>query len=107
MTARRARGEGTIDQDRHGRWRVRLDLGRGPKGQRLRRYVYVGSRAEASRKLRELIRQREDGGLLPGRSPTVGSFLNQWLEATKPNVSYNTWKRYEGLVRGHLILGLG
>ena len=107
MTGRRARGEGSISRRVDGRYVARVELGVGPKGQRRRKEVYGASKAEVVQKLRELIRQREEGGLSPGKTPTVGSFLLQWLEASRPSLSYNTWQRYEGLTRGHLIPGLG
>lgn len=105
--SRRARGEGTITQRADGRWMARMDAGYNGEGTRQRKAVYGATKREVVDKLRELIREREQGTLAAGRTPTVGQFLEQWLTAVEPSVRYATLERYSGLCRTHLIPGLG
>lgn len=79
-STKRSDGEGSIYQDKtRGRWVGVLTVG-WRDGKPVRRKVSAKSRADATRKLREL-REKVDAGQLPsGRLPTVEEWMNYWLE---------------------------
>ena len=54
MPNRRGRGEGSVRARADGRWEVRIDLGRGPEGQRRRKSAFATTQAGAVRLLRKL-----------------------------------------------------
>jgi integrase len=103
---RRGNGEGSIYKRGDGRWVAELDLGYD-EGQRKRRTLYGKTRADAANKLRAAQADHDRGVLLRTTRLTVGEFLNDWLEAVKPNVRQRTWMRYEQYLRLHAIPKLG
>ena len=79
MAKRRGRGEGSISQRPDGRWQARVDLGRGPDGNRHRKAVYGPTRQAVASELNTLLGRAESGELLNTEyRPTVASWLNTW-----------------------------
>ena len=106
---KRGHREGSISRRPDGRWHGRLMVGFTPEGKPDRRHVYGETRAEVQRKLNELRRRLDQGHLgdpASGRE-TLGTFLARWLEASRRTLRPSTWKRYEEIVRLHLIPALG
>jgi integrase len=103
---RRGRGEGSITLRRDGRWQATVDLG-WSQGRRRRKVLYGPTKQITLDRMRAAIRERDDGALIEGQTPTLGAFLHRWLDSVKPAVRHSTWARYEGLCRVHLIPGLG
>lgn len=82
MPKRRSNGEGSGPYKiADGRWRSELVLGWTSKGKPIRKIVYGATRIECQKNLRAVIRAREDGSLVLGKSPTVSAWMNHWLEA--------------------------
>ena len=106
---RKANGESSIYQDANGVWHGKVSMGLKDNGERDRRHVTGRRRADVLRKNRVLEQQREAGmAAAAGRSPTVGSWLDHWLNTIAVRkVRPSTFTRYEQLVRLHLIPGLG
>lgn len=97
---RRSKGEGSIVKRSDGRWQgAYQDNGK-------RRYVYGKTRKEAAAKLREAIRD-VDSGKVEDSNKTLEACLSDWLDTTKNTLRVSTFKRYEQIVRVHLIPGLG
>lgn len=71
---RRPAGEGSIYQDRDGRWRGIADLG-WVDGKRRRKYVRVATQGEVLAKLRQ-IRREADAGVVADERITVGQSLH-------------------------------
>lgn len=90
-----------------GTWYVRVELGRDADGKRRQRLVTVrGTKAEAQRKLRELLTEVERGGLADGKI-TVRDLLERWLSACERRVGARTLHRYRQLVKQYIAPHLG
>ena len=65
---------------RPGSWELTVDLGRDALGQRQRRFLTVrGTKAQAQRKLRELLSTLDKGLALPGGKILLRDWLDRWL----------------------------
>jgi hypothetical protein len=90
-------------------WYLRVYAGTDPKTGRERRLVRTvkGSEKEARRALSQLIAEA-DRGQIPVEQSTLAAYLGRWLEAyAKPNTQPITYKRYEELVRIHIVPNIG
>ena len=102
MAKKRGNGEGSIGCY-NGRWVGRIVM---PDGKR--KAVYGASRAEVSRKLARLVRDRDIGLPAPDDRLTIGNYLESWLvEHVKPRSRPSTYRSYESHVRVHLIPAFG
>ncbi len=109
MTNRAASGESSIYRDEDGRWHGYVSMGLKENGRRDRRHVSGARRADVVAKVRALEAKRDAGTAeAAGRAPTVGDWLDHWLEHIAPRrVRARTLESYEALVRLHLRPGLG
>ncbi|WP_018215061.1 site-specific integrase [Salinispora vitiensis] len=108
MTARRARGEGGLHWDEtRQRWIATITVGYTPAGKRIVRKGSGKTKTEARTKLREKIRDYEDGLALVQDGHTVADALNDWLTYGLTQQSENTKSNYTTLVRSHIISDLG
>ena len=82
MNARRSIGESSIYRDDQGRWHGYISMGLKGNRRRDRRHVSGARRADVVTKVRELERKRDEGvAAAAGRAPTVGQWLEHWLDA--------------------------
>jgi integrase len=90
-------------------WRIGVDLGRDENGKRRRQFETVnGTKAEAQRKLRELVSTVENGLFVPATRATVGEFMQQWLrDYAQTNTCPRTAEGYRGNVRRYITPKLG
>jgi integrase len=104
---KRANGEGTIYQRSDGRWEgAAYVLTTGGTFKRAR--VYGRTHDEARKNLTKLIEQSDQGIPMASQSWTVAEYLTYWLEhIVKAERRPKTYQGYEGVVRLHLIPGLG
>jgi integrase len=86
-----------------------LNLGRDPAtGKRKQQWVSGGrTKREAEKRLSELLYSMDTGGFVKPTKLSVANFLEQWLEDNKHNLSPRSYERYEGIIRNHIIPGLG
>lgn len=92
---RRGNGEGTIYRRSDMGWGATLT---GLDGRR--RTVYAATRQQVQDKLKELVRQRDQGLLLAASNQRVGDYLRRWLQdSAKPGVRPRTYDSYELQVR--------
>lgn len=104
---KRVNGEGTIYQRKDGRWEgAAYVLTTGGTMKRVR--VYARSYDDARKSLTKLVEQSDQGIPVASKSWTAAEYLTYWLrhvvyEERKPK----TYQGYEGVVRLHLIPGLG
>ena len=105
---KRGRGnrEGSIFQRKDGRWTASIDLGQAG-GRRQRRSFYAMTRSEVARKLTAALKAREDGLPIVGERQTLGQYLGQWLEAIRPTLRPESYRRYQDLCRLHIVPELG
>lgn len=104
---KRANGEGTIYQRKDGRWEgAAYVLTTGGTFKRIR--IYGRTRDETRKNLTRAIEQSDQGIPVASKSWTVAEYLNYWLEhIVKAERRPKTYQGYEGVVRLHLIPGLG
>jgi integrase len=102
-------GASSIYRGKDGKWHGRVTMGTRDDGRPDRRHVEAKTRAEATRKVRELEKQRDSGRVQrPGPVWTVEQWLTHWVEhIAAPFISENTLAGYRVAVRVHLIPGVG
>ena len=106
MASRRGRGEGCITKRSDGRWMAQVDLG-WQDGKRHRKALYGHTKREVQDRLRETLHRKEHGLPPVPEQETVGAFLHRWLDVKQGQVRERTQKRYEQIVRAHLLPSLG
>ncbi|MFD8009914.1 tyrosine-type recombinase/integrase [Streptomyces sp. NPDC058955] len=106
---RQPNGASSIYLGKDGRWHGRVTVGVKDDGTPDRRHVGRKTRAEVTKLVRELERQRDKGAVRKaGQSWTVKTWLTHWVEnIAASHVSENTIDGYRVAVNHHLIPGLG
>ncbi|MGW5214441.1 tyrosine-type recombinase/integrase [Streptomyces sp. NPDC004051] len=106
---RQPNGASSIYLGKDGRWHGRVTVGVKDDGTPDRRHVSRKTRAEVTKVVRELERQRDKGTVRKvGQSWTVKTWLTHWVEnIAAAHVSENTIDGYRVAVYHHLIPGLG
>lgn len=110
--AKRARGEGTIIQDKErGGFRAVLSLG-FKDGKRLRKIFRASTQAEVLEKLEQAraeLRKAQQLGLPPDLDKqTVAQYLHYWLEEViAKQRTPKTYRSYEQQIRLHIVPSLG
>ena len=101
--------KGEIKQRSPGSWQIRVNLGRGSNGKRIRRSETVrGRKSDAERRLREILSDFDRGVSPPERRYRLGEWMESWIEdVVIPNRSQKTVDRYRGAMRLHIIPVLG
>jgi integrase len=79
---------------------------RAGNGVRVRETVR-GTKADAERRLTELLREHDVTGLVPDREQTVATVSKAWLDHVAHRVKPTTLKRYRELLAVHVIPSLG
>ncbi|MFE9192252.1 tyrosine recombinase XerC [Micromonospora sp. NPDC007208] len=108
MTTRRARGEGGLhwDESRQ-RWIATITVGYTPAGKCIVRKGSGKTKTEARTKLREKIRDYEDGLAIAEHHYTVTEAVTDWLTYGLNGRSDRTKTKCEILCRTHIIPALG
>lgn len=104
---KRSNGEGTIYQRKDGRWEgAAFVLTTAGTYKRVRAYGHTHE--EARKKLTKLIAQADQGIPVASENWTLAEFLTYWLKhIVKEERRPKTYQGYEGVVRLHLVPGLG
>lgn len=107
--SRQPNGASSIFQGKDGRWHGYVTVGVKDDGSPDRRHVGRKTRAEVTKAVRELEKQRDSTGVRKvGQTWTVKTWLTHWVEnIAAPNVGENTIDGYRVAVYHHLIPGLG
>ena len=91
MARRRARGDGSAYQDKHGQWWAKL-----PIGNKRNRRARATDRKDAESKLKTLIEDRDRHRMdLSASQQSLTTWLESWLEAKRETVAPRTWEFYE------------
>ncbi|MHB1422127.1 MAG: tyrosine-type recombinase/integrase [Gemmataceae bacterium] len=106
MIARRNRGEGNIQQQPDGRFKVRMSYVDG-QGKRHQPTAYFETKKQALSWLHEQHDKHNKGELANSGKRTVGQWLDEWLIIKKPQVEPNTYAAHEQHVRLYLVPQLG
>jgi integrase len=87
-------------------WEIRYEVRSDVPGQRRTRTLTVrGKRADAERKLVELLRLRDTGSTVDPSKTTLGEYLVEWLEGWQ--IAPKTKERYSQLLRNQILPHLG
>jgi integrase len=108
MAARRSRGDGGLSwDDSRKRWIASLTVGYTPAGRRIVKRGSGRTKTEAQRKLREIIRDYEDGQVTDGYAYTVAQAVRDWLQFGLSGRDDNTIEKCTILANTHIIPALG
>jgi integrase len=102
--------KGHIRQRSKGSWEIAIDIGKDPStGKRIQHFETIrGCKADAQRRVRELLLNVEQGNYVKPNRLTVAQFLEEWLQSyVVLNCSPRTKTSYEMIIRRHLIPELG
>ena len=100
---------GSIRRRGKNSWELTIDLGHDADGKRRRKFVaFKGSKADADKKLRELVTALDKGMSLDTSKATVREFLERWMrDYVATNTAPSRKDGYGFIVRCHLIPSLG
>jgi len=108
MSKRRSRGDGGLHWDEaRQRWIASVTVGYTSAGKRIVRKGSGKTKTEAHVKLREKVRDYEDGLALVQDGLTVADALNDWLAHGLGKQSESTKQNYAILARVHITPALG
>lgn len=107
---RRDRGDGGLFwNEKRQRWTAEVTVGYQPNGKRIVRRGSGRTKTEAQRKLKEILRDRDDGLTLAADAATytVADAVRDWIAHGLPQRSGKTVANYETLMTRHVIPELG
>ena len=108
MAARRSRGDGGLHFDiARQRWIATASLGYDPSGKRVIKRGSGITKTEAKRKLKEVLRDHDDGLAIAPGGYTVAAAVNDWLAHGLANRDAHTITTCSILCRKHIIPDLG
>jgi integrase len=108
MAKRRSRGDGGIHWDgKRQRWIATASLGYDPSGKRIVKRGSGRTKTEAKNKLREVLRDYEDGLAVAPDGYTVAQAVDNWLAFGLNGRQDGTVQANESLCRVHIIPSLG
>ncbi|MEU3904750.1 site-specific integrase [Streptomyces goshikiensis] len=108
MTTRRSRGDGGLHWDeKRQRWIASVSLGYDPSGKRLVKRGSGRTKTEAKAKLKEVLRDHEDGLAIAPTNYTVENAVNDWLMYGLAGRDKGTVDNCTSLSRNHVIPALG
>lgn len=102
--------EGRIRQRTPGTWQVSIDLPRSPTGRRRTRAETIpGTKAQARRKLREMLTARDKGQNPVPANLTLGEWLDRWMaeKIVPPKCKQRTKETYRNVIDRHIAPHLG
>lgn len=108
MSKRRSRGDGGLHWDeRRQRWIASVTIGYTPAGKRIVRRGSGRTKTEAKAKLKQVMRDHEDGLPVAAHHLTVADAVNDWLTFGLVSRSAATRDKNTYLCRVHLLPELG
>ncbi|WP_406316661.1 site-specific integrase [Streptosporangium sp. NBC_01639] len=108
MTTRRSRGDGGLHWDEtRERWIASVTVGYTPAGKRIVKKASGKTKTEAKAKLKEIIRDYDDGLASGPANYTVADTVTGWLTYGLHGRDPNTVANYRTLCDKHIIPGLG
>jgi integrase len=105
---RRERGEGGLHWDKaRRRWIATVTVGYNGQGKRVARKASGRTKTQAKTKLREMLRNQEDGLPTPPEGYTVADAVRYWLDYGLRGRSQKTVDNYMTLAKVHILPALG
>jgi integrase len=108
MTKRRSKGDGSLFWDNtRQRWIAEVTVGYTPSGRRIVRRASDRTKTAAQRKLKEIIRDYEDGLVMENYGYTVADAVRDWLAFGLSGRDSDTLAKCTILANTHVIPALG
>jgi integrase len=108
MPKQRAHGDGGLYwSESRQRWIAEITVGYTPAGRRITRKAAGRTKTEAKTKLKEVLRDHEDGLAIAPAHYTVADAVNYWLDNGLPGREHDTVKMYRTYAKKHLLPELG
>ncbi|WEV26672.1 site-specific integrase [Streptomyces sp. 71268] len=108
MPKRRSRGDGGLHwDDTRQRWIATATLGYDPSGKRIVKRGSGRTKTEAKAKLKEVLRDYEDGLAIAPTGYTVKDAVTNWLTYGLTDVDATTVSNYTTLCEKHVVASLG
>lgn len=108
MPKRRSRGDGGLYwSEARQRWIAEVTIGYTPAGKRIYRRGSGKTKTEANTKLKEVLRDKEDGLTIAPHNFTVADAVNDWLKYGLSGRAASTVQKCTHLCNGHVIPALG
>ena len=108
MASRRSRGDGGLSWDQiRQRWVASMTVGYTPSGKRIVKRGSGKTKTAAKHKLREIIRDYEDGQVAGGHGYTVSQAVRDWLQFGLSGRDQDTIAKNTILADTHVIPALG
>ncbi|MFE1584149.1 tyrosine recombinase XerC [Streptomyces sp. NPDC058737] len=108
MSKRRSRGDGGLHWDeKRQRWIATANLGFDPSGKRIVKRGSGKTKTEAKNKLKEVLRDHEDGLAIAPTGYTVADAVNDWLAYGLAGRDQRTVENCTHLSQKHVIPSLG
>ncbi len=108
---RRGQNEGTIFEERPGRWVASITTGyviRDGKRRRVRKKFVGATRGVVQKRLIAALRDQHRGKNVSPRAQTLGAFLDIWLsQVARQGVRPKTFRSYADMVKLHIEPALG
>lgn len=108
MSKKRGNGEGSIFQDKSGRWRGVITVGINVNGSQKRKTFYGKTRKEVSEKLNQALNNLQSHVCVEASKMKLSDWLNHWLNIyAVHDLRLSTKVAYETYIRGHIVPALG
>ncbi|WP_327580663.1 site-specific integrase [Nonomuraea sp. NBC_00507] len=108
MPKQRAHGDGGLYwSEARQRWIAEVTIGYTPAGRRITRKAGGRTKTEAKNKLKEMLRDHDDGLVVASGRDTVGEAVRNWLEFGLSGRAESTVKTKRTLAEKHIIPELG
>jgi len=108
MAGRRSRGDGGLSwETTRQRWVAAVTVGYTASGKRIVKRARGRTKTEALRKLKEIVRDYEDGIIIGGHGFTVADAVQDWLAYGLNGRDHDTIVKYAILANRHVISALG
>ncbi|GJF07821.1 tyrosine-type recombinase/integrase [Pseudonocardia sp. D17] len=108
MTTRRSRGEGGLHWDeRRQRWIATASLGFDARGKRITKKASGATKTAAKKKLRDMLRDHEDGLTSLAPRYTVAEAVRYWLDYGLSGRAAATVENYRGIAESRIVPQLG
>lgn len=108
MTKRRSRGDGGLHwNEKRQRWIASATVGYTPSGKRIVKQVSARTKTDAKDKLKEILRDLDDGLTIVAGNYTVGDAVRDWLAYGLNGRDQATVKNYRFLAEGHITPHIG
>ena len=108
MTTRRSRGDGGLFwSEGRQRWRAEVTVGYDGRGKRITRKAFGKTKTEAKDKLKEMLRDLDDGLGIAPHGYTVGQAVQDWLEYGLAARDSATVTKLTILAKEHVLPAMG